>query len=104
MAERDLSKEFDVLKRDMSELRSELRKVVEVGGDVAGDAVSAARMKLEQEAERLMERLQGAAAGVKGQSGKLLHDVEDKIEDRPLASVLTTFGVGFAIGWLLGRK
>lgn len=104
MAERDLSKEFDVLKKDMTELRSDLRKLVESGGDMAGDAVQAARVKLEQEAERLMERLQGAAAGVKGQGGKMLHDMEDRIEDRPLASVLTTFGVGFAIGWLLGRK
>jgi ElaB/YqjD/DUF883 family membrane-anchored ribosome-binding protein len=104
MAERDLSKEFDVLRKDLTELRSDLRKLADTGGAVTGDVVNAARMKLEQEAEKLMERLHNAAGGVKGQGGKMLHGMEDRIEDRPLASVLTTFGIGFAVGWLLGRK
>jgi ElaB/YqjD/DUF883 family membrane-anchored ribosome-binding protein len=104
MADRDLNKELDGLKKDFSELRSDLRKLAETGGAVTGDAVSAARVKLEQETEKLMGRLQDAASGVKDQSGRMLHGMEDRIEDRPLASVLTTFGVGFAIGWLLGRR
>lgn len=104
MADRDLAKEFDVVKKDLKELRVDLRSLVESGGNVTSEAMNAARSKLEQEAELLMSKLQDAASGATESGERMLHGVEDRIEDRPIASVLTTFGVGFALGWLFGRK
>ena len=104
MADRDLTKEFDTLKKDFQDLQKDLKKVVETGGRAAGEEVEAARNKLQQEAEVLMKKMQDAASGAVESGERVLHNVEGKIEDRPFASVLTVLGVGFAVGWLVGRK
>ncbi len=51
-----------------------------------------------------MKKMQDAASGAVESGERVLHNVEGKIEDRPFASVLTVLGVGFAVGWLVGRK
>lgn len=100
MAERDLAKELDELKKNLKDLQ----ETAASSGSVAGDAVEALRGRLESEAERLMAKLRGAASGAAETGERALHNVEGKIEERPFASVLTVFGVGLVVGWLLGRK
>ncbi|HET9027615.1 MAG TPA: hypothetical protein VFN07_08835 [Trueperaceae bacterium] len=104
MAERDLAKELDELKKNLKDLQKDLHETAASSGSVAGDAVEALRGRLESEAERLMAKLRGAASGAAETGERTLHNVEGKIEERPFASVLTVFGVGLVVGWLLGRK
>lgn len=104
MADRDLNKELDELKKDLKDLQKDLQSVIKSGGQAAETGIEAARSKLEQEAERLMSKLQDAAGGAVESGERVMHSVEEKIEDRPFASVLTGFGVGLFVGWLLGRK
>ncbi len=104
MAERDLAKELDELKKNLKDLQKDLQETAETSGGVAGDAVDALRSRLEREADHLMAKLQAAAGGAAESGERALHKVEGKIEERPLASVLMVFGVGLAVGWLLGRK
>lgn len=104
MADRDLNKELDELKKDLKDLQKDLQSAVKSGGQAAESGMEAARNKLEAEAERLMSKLQDAATGAVESGERVIHNVEDKIEERPFASVLTVFGVGLAVGWLLGRK
>ena len=68
MADRDFSKEFDELKKDLKTLQKDLQSAIKSGGKAT------------------------------------LQSVESKIEDHPIASVVTVFGVGFVLGWLMGRK
>lgn len=100
MAERDLQKEFDALKKDLTALRGDLAALVDQGGDVAG----AAKRKLEEEVRDLKARLGESAAAVKEKGSEVVGAVEERISDKPLTSVLTAAGVGFVIGWLLGKK
>jgi len=104
MADRDIAKELDELKKALKDLQKDMQDVAKSGGRLAGDEVDAFRSKLEKEAERLISKLQAAASGAAESGERVLHSVESKIEERPVASVLTVFGVGFAVGWLLGRK
>ncbi len=104
MADRDLAKELDELKKNLKDLQKDLQDAAKSGGRAAGEGVEELRGKLEQEAERLITKLQDAATGAAESGERVLHSVETKIEDRPFASVLTVFGVGLAVGWLLGRK
>ncbi len=104
MAERDVAKELDELKKALKDLQKDVQDVAKSGGRLAGDEVDALRSNLEKEAERLISKLQGVASGAVESGEKVLHGVESKIEERPVASVLTVFGVGLAVGWLLGRK
>ena|SRR5690554_6950580 len=100
MADQKLEKELESLRKDLKTLQDDMKKAVGSGGD----AVAAARAKLEAEADRLMQNLSSAASGVRDQGTAMLETVEGKIEEKPLATVLTTFGIGFVIGWLIGRK
>ncbi len=88
------------LKKDIDTLKGELRDAAAAGGDALGNA----REILEKEAHKLMERVTEAASGARKQSEEVLHNVEEHIGEKPLQSVLMTLGIGFVVGWLVGRR
>jgi ElaB/YqjD/DUF883 family membrane-anchored ribosome-binding protein len=104
MAERDLQKEFDGLKGELSKLQEDLARVAEQGGTVAKDAASVARDRLEEETQRLIERIQDAAEAAASRGKDVVADVERRVEEKPVPSALTALGVGLVVGILLARK
>ena len=74
------------------------------GGSVAGDMLAATKKKFDEEAQKIMDSLQKAADGVQDQGKKMLGQVERQVEEKPVASLMTTLGVGFIIGWLVSKK
>jgi ElaB/YqjD/DUF883 family membrane-anchored ribosome-binding protein len=102
--ERDLSKEFDNLKEDLVRLQKDLANLSAASGSAASDALGSAKATLEQEAQKLLENIQQAAGGLKQEGERALHQAEKQIEDRPVSSLLTTLGIGFALGWLVSRR
>ncbi|HYW04504.1 MAG TPA: hypothetical protein VFA86_11250 [Gammaproteobacteria bacterium] len=92
MAE-DLNKEFEALKADVARLRSDISDLagaVRQAGEQRGrQAYSRARQAGEQAWHRASEAEQAAA---------------HEIAERPMASVLTAFGVGFLVGLILDRR
>lgn len=104
MADRDLQKEFDQLKKDLGKLQGDLKDLTEAGSAVAGETVTQARERLEAETQRLIARLQESAGELKGRGQKVIEEVEHQVEEKPMPTLLTTFGVGFLLGWLLSRK
>ncbi|MDZ7704911.1 MAG: hypothetical protein U5L04_10555 [Trueperaceae bacterium] len=104
MADRDLQAEFDQLKNDIADLQKDLKSLGKSGNDAANDAVSAARERLEEETQHLIDRLQGTAGEMRGRGEKVVSDVEDQIGDKPITTLLASFGIGFVVGWLLSRK
>ncbi len=118
-AEIDMQKELDNLRSELASMRDELSKVAKNGAaamkesavgafDAAKDMTGAAREKLMEEAEALLTKLRAGAAGVADQvketGVKAIGSVEHTIEERPVTSVLTALGVGFAIGWLVTKS
>ncbi|HYW93016.1 MAG TPA: hypothetical protein VFA95_11270 [Gammaproteobacteria bacterium] len=92
MAE-DLHKEFEALKADVARLRgdiSDLAGAVRHAGEESGrQAYAKARQAGEQAWHQASEAEQAAA---------------HEIAERPVASVLTAFGVGFLVGLILDRR
>jgi ElaB/YqjD/DUF883 family membrane-anchored ribosome-binding protein len=104
MAERDLQKEFDGLKLELTKLQEDLGRVAEQSSTVAKDAASVARDRLEEEAQRLIERIQEAAEAAGARGKDVVADVERRVEEKPVPSALTALGIGLVIGIILSRR
>lgn len=104
MAERDLQKEFDELKSELGKLQDDLSRVAEQGTTVAVDAAVAARDRLEEEAQHLIERIQEAAETAASKGKDMVADVERRVEEKPVPSALSAFGIGVVIGIILSRR
>lgn len=100
----DREGEFDRLKSDIHTLREDLARL---GKDVltaTRSASGAAGESARAEARKRLEQLSSAwdEAGARGRAVK--HDVEQRIEEHPLAAVMIALGVGVLIGKLLDRR
>lgn len=119
MAEADLKRELDALKKDLAALRGDMTSLTETSAravkdsaagaaQAAKEAAVAAKDKLMEEAEALYERMRSGAADVAGtvkeKGTEAVGSLEHTIEAKPLTSVLTALGIGFAVGWLATRK
>ena len=104
MANDDLKKELETLQADLAAVREDLGRLRSAGADAAEDTVASARQRLEEETDRLLARLKETAdeAGTKGR--RMLDDVESELEERPLTTLLSSFGIGVLIGWIFSRK
>ena len=97
MAERDLNKDVDAIKADLTALRKDLAGIVET-------VKTSAKGRAESEIEALQERLNKIAADVQGSGREGLRAVEGQIEDKPLVSVAIAFAVGLMLGRLFDRR
>jgi ElaB/YqjD/DUF883 family membrane-anchored ribosome-binding protein len=99
-ARQAFSSDLESLKKSFAQLRSDLTSLV-------GNAVGAGKTS----AHLVKEQAAAAADGVKHK----LHDLKDhgsetaeaierKISERPLASVLIAFGIGYVMARLISRK
>lgn len=104
MAQSDLQKEFDAMKKDLGKLQKDFGKLAED----TGKATQEARATLEEEAQKLWDRLQNAgetvAENVVETGEGMVDSVQRTIEDRPLIAAATALGVGVVVGFLLSRK
>ena len=119
MAEADLRRDLDALKKDLAALRGDVtslsestaksaKETIANATEAAKDAVATARTKLMEEAEVMVDKLRSGATDVVGtvkeKGAEAVGSLEHTIEEKPLTSVLTALGVGFAVGWLATRK
>jgi ElaB/YqjD/DUF883 family membrane-anchored ribosome-binding protein len=96
--------EIDQLKSDLKTLREDFTKLgkdaVSATRHTAGSASEAAKA----EARKRLDQLGDAWDSTKEQGAAAKHDVERRIEEHPLASVMIALGVGFVIGKLIDRR
>lgn len=104
MADRNLQQELDSLKTNFNQLKKDWDEMAATGGSMAGDVLAATKKKFDEEAQKLMENLQKAAETVQDHGKKMYDQVERQVEEKPVTSLMTTLGVGFIIGWLIGKK
>lgn len=86
-------KEFDQMKGDVQALKADLKSLTE-----------SLRRQAEHQARAGYDRVREASGKARDQAKAGADALGDQIEERPLVSVMTAFGVGFVIGKLLGRK
>lgn len=100
----DVQREIDSLKADLKTLRNDLSELSKTGGKVAGDSVQAARDALRDEADKLIDRLKQTASAAQEEGQQVAGQIRDEVAEKPLPSLLTAFGVGTLVGWLISRK
>lgn len=104
MAEEEYEKRLDGLKKDVSELRLLLRDVAEglkqERAEQGEFSMSTIRDGLGRCTEWVKERADTLRAG----SRKAISRMERRVEQKPIASVLTAVGVGFILGKMLSRR
>ena len=90
----DLAADIDKLKSDLEELRRDVAAIasgIKALGAAKGEEAFA---RAEARAEEIGERARASLAATEELLGR-------EIEERPIASLLMAFGVGFVIGKLL---
>lgn len=86
--EQDISQ----LKDDMAKLKADLASIASTLKKEAGDRARHGYDRVREAGEHAADYARSGA-----------HAVEHQIEERPLVSVLSAFGIGFVIGKLLDR-
>lgn len=100
MAEKDLQEEMQTLKDDVAKLRADVSDLVGLLRDLGSEKVGEARASVEEDIEELRERLRTAVGGAKERGQKAADEVEERIAQHPLSSLLAAFGIGFIIAKL----
>lgn len=101
---RSIDKEREAIRKDLEKLKNDFIKLSKSSVDLAEDKALEARQKLEAEFERLIARVQGGAEAMLEQGQELVKGVSEEVEKHPLSALLTSFGLGMLVGWLLTRK
>lgn len=95
-----LRQDFDKLREDVGKLTETLKQL---GLDRAHSTQEHLNERVNEARERLRERVDYAGK----RSRAYYDDLEDRVGDHPLSSLLTAFGIGFVIAKLLdlgGRR
>jgi ElaB/YqjD/DUF883 family membrane-anchored ribosome-binding protein len=88
---------------DLDTVREDLAKLREDVANLATSLKGATSEALHEQIDAVRERIDRLSGEARQQSRRTLDDLTDKIEERPLASILVAFGVGILIGRLLDR-
>jgi len=97
MANEEISNELKKLKSDIADLRSDVTSLVKT-------LKSAGIEKGQQAYEEVYERARQAGESARDRAEDVYDAFGKEVESRPLASVLTAFGVGFVVGMLLDHR
>jgi ElaB/YqjD/DUF883 family membrane-anchored ribosome-binding protein len=108
MTTRDLQRDIDALRKDLSNTQHDLQRLARSGGASArrasGDAMENVRNKARDVYEDGSEYVRSALPAVKEKGREVVDVAKAQIEERPFATVLVTLGLGLALGLLLSRR
>lgn len=86
-------KDFEAIRKDMEALRADVDSLTAGLRDLAGDQVDQTKADLRAAGERLQRGARQVRETVSGQ-----------VEERPLTTLFSAFGIGMVLGTLLGRR
>lgn len=97
----DLHAEVDRLRKDLSELRTDINDLVRMLRDTGGEAADNWRDNLRQEFRNRSEQLRREAENLRARGAQGVEQFEDGVGRHPYSSLVTAFGVGFILSKLL---
>jgi ElaB/YqjD/DUF883 family membrane-anchored ribosome-binding protein len=100
----DYEQAMAALKRDVKDLRADMKDVIAAIKAKAGDCVDDAKDSLHELAAHRVEQVRDAADAVGRTCHNGLKSCAATIEERPFVSVLAALGVGVILGGLLRRR
>ena len=104
MAESELSREMETLRADLAKLRADFAGVTDALKEAGQKKAETAREGLADLLKSLRDELGGVLDQARDKGKRSVETVGHQIEERPLASLLTAFGVGFILAKLLDRR
>lgn len=96
MTTRNIEAEFDVVKEDLAKLRNDILTLSNALKDVTSETVH-------DQIGQIRSRIDSLTGEAQQHGRQTLDDLTDRIEEKPLTSVLIAFGVGLLFGRLLDR-
>ncbi|MCC6677834.1 MAG: DUF883 family protein [Phycisphaerales bacterium] len=100
----DIRRDVDAIKDDLASLRSDLtavlKDVVAAGRTEAGEA----RERVEDAVRAKLEKIEAAAGRAVDRGRDAIGAIEAHVEEKPLQSLATAFGLGLLVGVLLHRR
>jgi ElaB/YqjD/DUF883 family membrane-anchored ribosome-binding protein len=88
-----VDEEMTRLRKDLDQLRGDILSLTEAFKDLGMEKGRAA-----------MEKAKRTGASMRSDADALRARADREIEQRPITSVLTSFGIGFLVGMLLDRR
>ena len=96
MSSHNVESEFDTLKDDLAKLRADVASLSATLRDVTSDTVH-------EQVDAIRGRINSLTDSAKVEGQQRLDELTERIEERPLTSVLIAFGVGILLGRLFDR-
>lgn len=96
MTSHDVEGEFGVVKEDLAKLRADIANLSAALKDLTSETVH-------DRIDSIKGRIDRLSHDARDQGRQALDDLADRIEERPVSSVLIAFGVGILLGRLFDR-
>ena len=104
MATGNVQEELQVLKDDLSKLRGDVADLVGVLKALGLEQVDATRESVEDELQAQRERLRALLARARERGRGAADELEQHVNEHPVGSLLTAFGIGYILAKLSGGK
>jgi len=99
-----LQQELNALKQDVSQIRKDLAELSSAIRALAADKVESSRATVAENARKGKDELQKQLEQALSAGRKSVSDLESRIDQQPIASVLTAAAVGYVVARLLGHS
>jgi len=96
-----IQEDLQTIREDFGRLRADIADAMHTVMEASKSSAGEARDRLEREADQRLKQLRDVARETRDQGARGVHAVESKVEERPLLSMVTAFGVGLIIGKLI---
>lgn len=103
MADEEYERRLENLKQDVSELRSGLSGLIDDLRASKGEGESTMH-HVSYGLNQGVDWVKDAVSGLRSSGQKAVENVQHKVEQRPLASLLMAFGVGMLLGRIMMRR
>ena len=100
----EYEKEMAALRHDVKELQDDLTNVVKDIKVIAGKGGAAAREELKAKLNRGLDKARESLEYARETGQKAAQTIHKKMEERPVATVLTVLAAGFLLGAMVRRK
>ncbi len=105
MADMNMNETVDTgaIRAEFEKLREELAGIRKLLNSEAAEHFSGVREAAETRFASLQAEVEKLAGEMKGQSKEVLHEIDRRVQERPLTSLAVAFGVGLLAAQVLRR-
>jgi ElaB/YqjD/DUF883 family membrane-anchored ribosome-binding protein len=101
MAENDLAKELEQMRKDMAALRADVAELGKALKNAGAHKAESVKDSLGEEIRKGREALREKLNEAQARGHDLKDGLEDRVENHPYTSLLTALGVGFVLAKLM---